>query len=426
MAGTRSLPDNSFQRKISMGVNRLSLYIVVINSTIGVAAYFLIHSLGLLLGVLVEIMLAALPLYLNHLRRYNLASFIFYLIISGATVYFCLELGPPAEVDLMLIVLIASGRFIFTSKRGHTAAYLIAGLVVVIVRLNSRLGLFRPIAIDNVMTRYFVSWSAYVVVAFLVISIFNWYGAINDHLRERAIRESRDKDKFVANATHEIKTSFQSVFATINLLFNIERRNDTGNLKEAIYYVHAACKNTAGIINNVFEYERHMAGFKPQPHYQLVDIRLVLQNIVGIYRHFANEKNVTIGFSVDPNLPYHIVCDDMKLRQIITNLLHNAIKFSSNASAVFIDVSLCQGQLIIAVRDGGDGIADGIRERMFEPFVTNNPNGLGLGLYIVRELVAAFGGTISATNNPGGGATVTARWTLPGTDAYRVAAMAGR
>jgi signal transduction histidine kinase len=290
------------------------------------------------------------------------------------------------------------------------------------VQLNQRLGLIHPLS-GNEMFRPFLFWSAYAVVIFLVILIFEWYGKINDSLREHAYQESKNKDRFIARASHEIKVSFQSVFAIVAVLYKIEKRIDYKGFKDAIDDLRAACKSTSNIIDNIFEYERYKAGRKPILREQLVNIRGSLKNIVDIYQHFANEKNVTVKLTVSDSIAYHIVADEMKLRQIVTNLLHNAIKFTNNDTTVRVDVSLCERQLYIVVRDSGDGIAWDIKELMFEPFVTQNPNGLGLGLYIVRELILALKGSIEVFNNPTGGATVIVSWQLPGLEAYRAAAL---
>lgn len=421
-AGAQNLPDNSFQKQISLRVNELSLAIAIINATVGIAAYFMTHNMWLLWGVYIEIMLTAIPIYLNHHAHYNGASMALFLIISAATFFFCCLLGKLAEVDLMIVVLVGCARFIFTNRRAQVIAYFVAVLVLVAVRLNQTRALIQPIEVGSTL-KALLFWSAYLVVIFLVIAIFNWYGQINDSLREWAERENKNKDKLIANAAHEIKVSFKTVFAIIGILYKIEKSSGLKGFTDAINDLRAACKNATSLIDNVFEFERYQAGGKPLLREQLVDIRLVLNTILEVYRHLASEKKVTIELSVSELIPYHIVCDEMKLRQIVTNLLHNAIKFTHNGTITRIDVTVYDRELTISVSDCGDGVADDMRERMFEPLVTKNPHGLGLGLYIVRELVTAMRGSIAVSNNPTGGATVSVSWPLPGHEAYPMAAM---
>lgn len=422
-AGAQHLPDNSFQRKISLRVNELSLAIALLNATVGVVGFFMTHSMWLLWGVYIEIMLTAIPIYLNHLAHYNGASMALFLIISGTTFFFCCLLGRLAEVDLMIVVLIGSARFIFTNRRIQVIAYFVAILVLAAVRYNQAKAFIQPIEVGSTL-KALLFWLAYLVVIFWVIALFNWYGQINDSLREWAERENKNKDKLIANATHEIKVSFKSVFAIISILYKIEKSYGLKGFTDAINDLRAACKTTTNLIDNVFEYERYQTGGKPVLIEQLVDTRLVLNTIVEVYKHLANEKKVNVEVSVSELLPYHIVCDEMRLRQIVTNLLHNAIKFTHNGTTIMIDVTVYERQMTISVSDCGDGIADDIRERMFEPLVTKNPHGLGLGLYIVRELVLAMNGRIRVANKPTGGAIVSVSWPLPGHDAYPRAAMA--
>ena len=97
----------------------------------------------------------------------------------------------------------------------------------------------------------------------------------------------------------------------------------------------------------------------------------------------------------------------MKLRQIITKTLDNAVKFTDNRSIVSVDVSKREDQLVISIQDSGCGVDEALIGTIFEPFVTRNPHGLGLGLYIVSELVEAMNGTIHVCNRAEGGANFT-------------------
>ena len=404
--GTQTLPDNDPQKKTSIGVNQLSAYIILINATFGFLAYFMTHSSTLLAGVTTEILLAPIPIYLNYRRHRTAAALMLYLILCAATFFFCCLLDNLAEVDLMIVVLIASARFLFVTHRSRVYSYLLAGVVLVTVQFNHRFGFIDPIEVNR-MVQQCLFWSAYLVVIFLVISIFNWYGGVNEFLRALATEENKIKDKFISNAAHEIKVSFQSMFAIINNLHRMAKIEDPDGLKTGIDDLMAACKNTDSVIENIFEYERHKAGKLPEPDNKWIDIRSLLQGIVNVYSAFADEKGVTIELQLSDKLPEEIPCDKMKLRQIVTNLLHNAIKFTNNDTTVTVEAGLWGQHLTIGVKDCGDGVDDDMKRRMFDPFVTKNPEGLGLGLYIVRELVTAFEGSIAVADNKDGGTSIT-------------------
>lgn len=432
--GTGNLAATDFQQKVSVGINQMALYVICIDSTIGLAVYFFMaHSLVLLIGVLVEIGLAFIPLLLNYRERHQAAGVALYVVLAAGTFFFCCLLGNLARVDLMIVVLMGSTGFFIAGRRNQFICYSVAVLVFIAVYVNGKVGYIHQLEVDNTIARHFLFWSAFSVVVFLVITVFNWYRKNNDLLREQTNNyaaqiaeslkmeelENRTKDKFIANATHEMKVSFRSIFAIISIL----QRDDPKELKTNIDDLRAACKYSNSILDNIFEYERYKAGRKPELLNQLIDVRMVIGGIVEIYRYLADEKNVAIWWNVTELVPRHMLCDEFKLRQIVTNLLHNAIKFTNNDTAVTIEVTQLGDRLILTIKDRGDGIGDELRERMFEPFVTRNPEGLGLGLFIVRELVAAFDGSIEVVNNKMGGATFTVSLQLQETPTERPTAM---
>ena len=432
--GTGNLAATDLQQKVSVGINQMALYVICIDSTIGLAVYFFMaHSLVLLIGVLVEIGLAFIPLLLNYRQRHQAAGVALYVVLAAGTFFFCCLLGNLARVDLMIVVLMGSTGFFIVGRRNQFICYSVAVLVFIAVYFNGKVGYIRQLEVDNAIARHFLFWSAFSVVVFLVITVFNWYRKNNDLLREQTNnytaqiaeslkkeeQENRTKDRFIANATHEMKVSFRSIFAIIGIL----QRDDPKELKTNIDDLWVACKYSNSIIDNIFAYERHKAGKKPELLNQLIDVRMVISGIVEIYRYLADEKNVVIWWNVTELVPRHILCDEFKLRQIVTNLLHNAIKFTNNDTAVRVDVTQLGDRLILSIKDRGDGIGDELRERMFEPFVTRNPEGLGLGLFIVRELVAAFDGSIEVVNNNLGGATFTVSLQLQETPTERPTAM---
>lgn len=422
-AGVQHLPGGSFQKKISITINEMSLAIAIINITAGIGAYFITHHLGLLWGVYAELGLTAIPIYLNHQGRYNAAALALYLILCAATFFFCCLLGRLAEIDLMTVVLIGFAGFVFTQRGTRISAYFAAVLVFVGVNLNQQLRFIQPLELGVTMDRL-LFWTASLVVIFLVIAIFYWYGRINDTLRKRAELESKNKNKLITSATHEIKDSFKAMFAIIGLLYKIEKPHGIKGFKEAVNDLRAACKNANNIVENLFEYEKCLAGIEPVVLDQLVDIRLVTNSIMEAYRSPADERDVALRVSISELIPYHIVCDETKVRLIINNLLHNAIKFTRNYSTVLVDITVYQRQITLSVKDDGYGIADDIKERIFEPFVNKSSHGLGIGLFIVRKLILAMNGSIKIVNNDTRGTTVSVTWPLPGHDAYPNAAMA--
>ena len=123
-------------------------------------------------------------------------------------------------------------------------------------------------------------------------------------------------------------------------------------------------------------------------------------------------ESIRIGVDVPSDVPA-VRCDENKLRQVLVNLVENAIKYSPDGGDVLVQVEARNGSGLIAIRDHGIGIAPADQKRIFEKFTRLDPGlsrgvgGTGLGLYITRELVARMGGTISVDSVPGRGSTFT-------------------
>jgi len=243
------------------------------------------------------------------------------------------------------------------------------------------------------------------VMTGLKTTLTKWYNRISNPFRKRSDRKRKSRDKMMAETAQEVKESFRSVFATIEILYKVEEQYGLEGFEEGINNFRAACKKTSDIVDNVFEFERYNAGHKPILYNQLVDIRYTLERIVDTYRPFAEKRHVSLELTISGLIPYHIVCDELKLSQIVANLLHNAIKYTRDRTTVSVEVGLFNGRLTISVRDEGDGIQDG----------------QGLGLFIVRELVTAFHGSVELFSQATDGTIITVSWPLPVGEAYTMA-----
>lgn len=424
--GVDQLAEHDPRKKICTAVNKISVSVILINATLGTASYVVTKNFSLLLGVILEIMSMAIPLRLNYKKKYWGASVTLYFLLSVATFYFCCKLGKLAEIQLAIIYLVGVAMFMFPDWKSRTSCILIAIVALVAVELNFKYE-FIPELQASEGVREAIRWGAYLVIIFLVIFTFDLFGKINqglfnslkDHVARVAENlkkeelENKTKDKFISNATHEMRVSFYAIFSIIGILYKVEKKPEKNEFKRSLDDLRAACKYSKSIIDNILEYERFKAGLTSEVLNQLIDIRVLVTNIVEINRYIADEKRVKINLVVAENFSHHIICDEVKLRQIITNLLHNAIKFTWNNTCVNVLVSKIGRSLTISIQDNGGGIEEENKKAIFEPFVTKNPDGLGLGLYIVRELVDAFQGKIEVLNNPGGGTTFTVSIPLP-------------
>lgn len=411
-AGTSDLPDHDSRKHIVIGVNKMALSAGLINASIGILAYFFTNSLTLLSGVLSEIVLMSLPIILNYQHKYNSGKITLYLIASAATCYFCCILGQLAEAQLTIIYLVGAAMFFFEDKKSRLFCIGIAILTLVLAESNFKWEVIHPLHVkENV--EYFLRASSYSVIIYLVVFTFDLFRKSNQELlvkvqqynsdiqKDLKVKEEENKvkDKFISNASHEMRVSFYSIFSIINL---IRRQERNLKVREEVNDLTSACKYSESIIENILASERYKAGISPPVLDQLIDVTYVLNGIVEIYKYQAEERRVKIRVNISDNITGHIVCDEMKLRQIINNLLHNAIKFTKADSIIDVEVDKVDNNLKILVSDRGEGIHPDNLPHIFDPFFTKNPHGLGLGLYIVKELVGALKGKIGVLNNQDG------------------------
>jgi len=223
---------------------------------------------------------------------------------------------------------------------------------------------------------------------------------------ERAESASRAKTSFLANMSHELRTPLNAVIGAAQLL---EQADETVDQQHLIEIVRTSGVNLLGLIENVLDVSRIEAGEWPviSEDYNLVDC---LEAAVATASVAARAKGLALSCIVDPALPVWCRGDAIRLRQIVLNLLGNAVKFTLRGEVVLhVQLSKNADRARIAVHDTGVGIHPSKHAEIFEPFrqadeaTTRRFGGTGLGLAISRRLVRAMGGDLTVTSEPGRG-----------------------
>ena len=150
---------------------------------------------------------------------------------------------------------------------------------------------------------------------------------------------------------------------------------------------------------------------------ELLDVNELVREMIVLLRNEAIRYSISIRTELAENVPM-VLADRVQLQQVFMNLMLNgfdAIKDSNCGDELTIKSEICDGQLLISVRDTGSGLPAGQAERVFDPFFTTKGNGTGMGLPISRSIVESHGGRLWATSNSGCGATF--NFTLPSTEA---------
>lgn len=240
---------------------------------------------------------------------------------------------------------------------------------------------------------------------------------------EDAIKANRAKSDFLASMSHEIRTPLNAVLGMDELiLLETEKRADsdpefTRLIKEYAENIRDAGQVLLSVINDILDITKIESGkmeIKPAP-YNLADIANDVGTIVGVR---AEQKGITYIQNIDPAIPEYLLGDELRIRQIMINLLNNAIKYTDSGRVVMIISMKDRGRdsltLCIRVQDTGIGIKDEDIPLIFGNFkrLEDDHNrgieGTGLGLTIVKRLVVLMGGDIEVFSKYGKGSVFTA------------------
>jgi signal transduction histidine kinase/CheY-like chemotaxis protein len=236
--------------------------------------------------------------------------------------------------------------------------------------------------------------------------------AQNLALLEESQSANRAKTAFLAAMSHEIRTPISGVLGMLDLILQGELSTDQRD--KAILARHSAT-GLLGVVNDALDFSR-LEQKSLALHIEAFDLRDLLQGIVDLMRVAAFQKNLTIDLVVSPDTPQRILSDPGRVRQILINLIANAVKFTE-AGSIKVSVTASRIEdadpvlLNISVSDTGIGISPEIQGRLFHRFVQADQSisrrfgGAGLGLAISKELTELLGGDICVTSILGQGTT---------------------
>jgi len=229
--------------------------------------------------------------------------------------------------------------------------------------------------------------------------------------RRTAENANKIKSEFLADMSHEIRTPLNGVIGFINLLQKTEL-----NQKQHDYIttIQKSANNLLAIINDILDFSKIEAG-KLRIEYTPMDIRDCIDEVLNLLAPYAHEKNIALVPLIYSDIPSVVFGDPLRIKQIITNLVNNAIKFTEQGS-VIIRVMLenqTNSHLTIRVNvsDTGVGLSPEEQKILFQAFnqakvgTTRKFGGTGLGLVICKKLVEQMGGTIGVESEPQKGST---------------------
>lgn len=226
--------------------------------------------------------------------------------------------------------------------------------------------------------------------------------------RDAAESASRAKSSFLANMSHEIRTPLNAVVGISELLQDI---TDSPRTVAYAGTIRKSALSLLGVINDVLDLSRIEAGglsLRPESFC----VRTLLNEILDMFVPVAHGKRLTLSLQIAPVVPEYVVADPVRLRQVLVNLLGNALKFTQAGDVrVQVDSAATDGRhrLSLAVADTGAGLSPEQQIAIFQPFTqidlghVKAQGGTGLGLTITAELVSLMGGQLKLESTPGQG-----------------------
>ncbi|OLO10009.1 hybrid sensor histidine kinase/response regulator [Chromohalobacter japonicus] len=239
-----------------------------------------------------------------------------------------------------------------------------------------------------------------------------------DMAHRRALEANRIKSQFLANISHEIRTPLNGIIGFCQLL---GRSALDSRQREWLEQVQTASDNLLSLISDVLDFSKIEAG-KLELETVPVDMVALVDEVLGLQAPNAQRKSLHLLGLVYDDVPDQLLGDPLRIKQVLTNLVNNAVKFTERGEIVvrvmLDDLSATSTKLRISVRDTGIGLDLASRERLFQAFSQGDASrsrkygGTGLGLMISKRLVEQMGGEIDVESESGEGTTFTFSLTL--------------
>jgi len=225
--------------------------------------------------------------------------------------------------------------------------------------------------------------------------------------RQEAVQAGQAKEYFLSNMSHEIRTPLNAILGFVNLLIDEDISQKHRNYLDII---HDSGENLLSIINDILDFSKLRSGeFTIEP--KMFSLHDEISHTMELFVASANSKDITITSFIDPKIPKEMFADSLRIKQILSNFLSNAIKFTPVNGSINVDASCHDKKLRISVTDTGIGIQKSDIKKIFFAFAQaqysqqKNFDGTGLGLSICHQLAEHMGGYVDVKSELGKGST---------------------
>ena len=256
--------------------------------------------------------------------------------------------------------------------------------------------------------------------ALLVKEVQQYTNELEQRVDERTaelIHASRAKDEFLANMSHELRTPLNGILGFSETLLEGIRGPLSEKQTQAVEIIQSSGQHLLGLINDILDVSKIESGmFELQPETLVVND--ICRSSLNFIKQLANKKSIRVDYVPHPAVST-LFADPKRLKQILVNLLNNAVKFTPEKGSIILDVQAdaSAGVMRFSITDTGIGIAPENQKKLFKPFIqvdsslSRQYEGTGLGLSLVKKLVEMQGGSVDLKSEIGNGSCFT--FTLP-------------
>jgi len=418
---------------ISSDQRRLAITVFAAKLVIGIISIWLVLTLWLdfyLISAIAAFVVigSIFVLILARAGFVRLAKSLILTISNLGLFLACLTVDQSADIAYLFISAASAPLLMFSFNRerlfvlGFMGLGICVGLTSVLMEPND----FGFVQVGPEISRTYFAPFAWVSTLVFVLAEFGFFVTVNEaygrslnKAKDEALQAAEAKSRFLANMSHEIRTPMNGVLGMSEILSRTTLKQEQKRMTRTIQESATALLR---IIDDILDVSKIEAG-KIEIFPETISLEGLIEDVVDVVRPAAFERHVDVFLYIDTHLPTYVLLDPVRCRQILINLIGNAVKFSSRKKTeergqVHLHVkSGDDGKLVLQIVDDGIGMSEEVQANLFTPFfqgeetTSRDFGGTGLGLVITRKLVTLMGGEISAESTLGAGSTFTV--TLP-------------
>lgn len=419
--GVETTEDLTEQSRIKL-TNAISFILAITSVVFGWIYFWVAGHIDFIIATSIEAIIFSYIIYLNHHKRPLLAGIILQGLITVAVAYFGILFGKAVEI-YVLAVFLCGGSFLFLKFSAARIFFLIIGVMAIVaIEFNKYHQLISSRTFNEAQFS-FIKYSSVIVVLLLTIAAIGYtvyqhrkvLAELNDqkdHLEEEVDIKTEDlrkavqsKSIFIRDLAHELRTPLNTILCIAQFKIKpdyVEDRADSVHL-------YAACHNTLQIVNNTLDRFLLENNKKPAIARQWININDFGKEMLQAFHYIAMSAEVELELFIAEDMPKTVYEIEPYLRQIISNLLGNAIKYTASGTTVKLNFGLAEGgdKWTIEVMDNGPGIPPEKLGLIFEEYARLNTDvveGTGVGLANSKSYATILGGDIqvrSILNVPG-------------------------